>query len=112
MPKVYVSQKPQDRGADTIDISTAAEYGELHYMFPPTTNMRVVSMPLVQAARRQLKDYCDDDSILAIGNPVFMAVACAIAADMNRGRFAVLVWDRLQRTYIRYRLNTRGLAND
>jgi hypothetical protein len=115
MPKVFVTQEPVPRWnaartqlLNPVDISPARAYGDLQIMFPPAHNLSVLSVPLVAQARTLLKDFTDDDYILAIGNPVMMAVVCAIAAELNNGRFRVLVWDKRDRNYIEYRVNTRG----
>jgi hypothetical protein len=91
-----------------MDLGPARAYGDLHFMFPPAANLYVVSAPVVAEARRQLKDYTDADYILAVGSPVMMGIVCAVAAEVNNGKFRVLVWDKQTRAYIEYKVNTRG----
>jgi len=93
---------------DPFDLSPARAYGDLIIMFPPAHNLQVVSAPLVAESRRLLKDFSDEDYLLMIGNPVMFGIVCAIAADTNGGRFKALVWDKKFRSYLEYKVNTRG----
>jgi hypothetical protein len=52
-----------------------------------------------------LKDFSDDDYLLAAGDPSAIAVAGAVAAEANRGRFKLLKWDKSNKGYIRVDIN-------
>jgi hypothetical protein len=90
-----------------FDITPARVYGELKILI--TSNSIGVSVqPLISILRQNLKDFNDDDYILAIGDPVAIGIVTAIATEFNRGRVKVLRWDRQTKQYIEMQINTRG----
>lgn len=103
--KVFVAEmvlKVSDNGPlrPTFDITPASTYGELVTL---STNKDINSLSpgvLVTEYRQKLKNYCDNDYILAIGDPVKIGVACVIASHFNRGTVNVLKWDRHAKSYI------------
>ena len=46
-----------------------------------------------------LKDYNDDDFILAMGDPVAIGISCIIASEVNNGKVNILKWDRENSCY-------------
>ena len=57
---------------------------------------------------KELKDFCDEDYLLLIGDPAIIAIAGAIASEMNRGKFKVLRWDRNESRYYDIEIDLRG----
>ena len=57
-----------------------------------------------------LKDFDDNDHLLMMGDPAAMGIACCIAAEMNRGKFKILKWDKMQKRYysVQVNLNEKG----
>lgn len=112
MAKVYVVQIPRSRAPNGSwrewDITPAQIYGELTSPLIDRTGASLHTQHTVQALRKLLADYSDEDSLLAIGDPAAIAVCAAIAADANRGVIAVLRWDRRTKSYIRFPYNIRG----
>jgi len=106
MPKVFITQVPHRRDPDTgafvpsVNISPAAEHGELVVMMPPRASFFATN-DLVSQLREHLADYSYEagDSIVALGDPTVIAVAFAILGDMH-GRFIVLKWDKNIGRYI------------
>lgn len=104
MPKVYVIQNHCSYNRDTglmeprFDLSPAEQFGELEFLLSPVT---VPSKPAraIAELRKKLKDFCDDDFMLMIGNPCFIAWACTIAADINYGRVALLQYNGSRKQY-------------
>lgn len=100
MAKVYITQVPHRRDPETkafvpsVNISPAAEHGELIVMMPPRAAFHATS-DLVRQLKDHLKDYSYEagDSIVALGDPAIIAVACAVLGKMH-GKFIVLKWDR------------------
>ena len=43
-----------------------------------------------------------------MGDPAIIALAGAIASEMNRGRFKVLKWDRDEKKYYDLEIDLRG----
>src|SRR5512147_1853638 len=100
MAKVYITQVPHKKDVSTgafvpaINITPAGEHGELVVMMPPRAAFHATS-DLVKQMRDHLKnyDYEAGDSLVALGDPAIIAVACAILGKMH-GKFIVLKWDR------------------
>lgn len=100
MPKVFVTQIPhkRDHGTDsfvpTINIAPAREHGEVVVMMPPRASFHATS-DLVKQLNEHLKDYDYEagDSLVALGDPAVIAVACAILGK-TKGKFSVLKWDK------------------
>lgn len=100
MAKVYITQVPHRRDKETgsfvptVNIAPAAEHGEPVVMMPPRAAFYATG-DLVKQLRDKLQDYDYDagDSIVAMGDPAVIAVACAILGKLH-GKFTVLKWDK------------------
>lgn len=105
-PKVYVTQVPlrRDNGTSalvpSVNIAPASEHGEVVIMMPPRANF-FATQDLVKQLREHLKnyDYEAGDSIVVLGDPAVIAVACAILGKLY-SRFTVLKWDKNVGRYI------------
>lgn len=96
MATVYVVQEPK-RGEKgyTYDISPALPFGAIAFVFKASEQPSLSPGPSMHRARCLLKDFCDHDYILwAGGDPAALAIATCAAADINRGRFKFLRWER------------------
>lgn len=102
-PRVFIVQEPQRRtvrGIErTVDLTPAAAYGQLIVLLPPNKSP-LSGAPVVNELRRALSDFGETDYLLAVGAPTFIGWATALAADANRGRVRMLIWDREARNYI------------
>lgn len=111
MGKVFVVTEPityrDGIPQPLFDISPALEYGELEILTKHNNNM-FASVPMVRYFREKLKDFCDEDYILPVGDPVTIAAVAAVAADINKGYFKILKWDKKQRKYLVVEINTWG----
>lgn len=103
-PRVFIVHEPLkfDRGSGQMrrwaDLTPASEFGELIFILPPgqpPIDPRA-TLPKLQEA---LKDFSDDDHLLAIGQPALLAWAAAIAARAANGRIRVLVWQTSIKRY-------------
>jgi hypothetical protein len=91
---VYVVQEVAGR-----NILSAQEYGQLKLLLPEGSQVVLSSGPTVRKLKTKLKDFCDDDYLLLMGDPAAIGIACSIAADINRGRYKCLKWDKIEATY-------------
>lgn len=91
---VYVVQ--EDRGKN---LTGALRFGNLEAILAVDENF--LMNPVATAARmaNRLRGFSDNDFILPVGDPVAIGIACAVAAEVNGGRFKVLKWDRQERLY-------------
>lgn len=87
-PKVYVVQ------STTLNLSKATRFGELISILPQRANITMSPAPVLRELRAKLKDFNDSDYLLPLGDPVAIALAAFVAADMNVGRVKLLKWDR------------------
>ena len=93
-----------------INVLGAAEYGDIVVLFESGQQIMFSPQPAIRKLKRKLKDFDDDDYLLMMGDPAAMGIACCIAAEMNRGRFNILKWDKKQQRYypVGINLNEKG----
>lgn len=89
------------------NISGAGEYGELKVLLPPG-QVAFSPGPTVRIIRQRLRNFCDEDYLIPIGDPAAIGIAFALAAHFNQGRFNVLKWDRQERLYIPIKVDIHG----
>lgn len=96
--KVYVVQEAQGK-----NILPAKKYGEFIFILPQG---QVPMDPEITIASMKSKmiDFTSKDYLLAIGDPVAIAIGCAIASKMTLGNFQILKWDRQEYTYHPWRI--------
>ena len=94
------------------DVLSAEEYGELKSVIEPGFQLLLSPDPVTEKIKNVLKDFNDNDYLLLIGDPSLIGIACAVACDINMGRFKVLKWDRRREKYFPIEINTRGNEND
>lgn len=105
MSKVYAPQVPSKYDAATklwvpsINLEPAAQFGEIVVMLPPNAN-RLHINPLIVALKEQMKDFNDQDYIIAVGDPSLIAAAACIAVRKTNGLLRILKWDRQTSSYI------------
>jgi hypothetical protein len=105
MPKVYAPQVPSKFDPATklwvpsINLDHANSFGEVVVMLPPNAN-RLHINPLIVALREQMKDYNEEDYVVAVGDPSLIAAASCIAARKTGGLLRILKWDRQSSSYI------------
>ena len=89
-----------------INVLGASDYGDIVVLFE--SSQQIMFSP--QPAIRKLKDFDDNDYLLMMGDPAAMGISCCVAAEMNRGRFNILKWDKKQQRYypVSVNLNEKG----
>jgi hypothetical protein len=104
LPRVFVVQNhlryDRNRGdlVPKYDISPAEKFGEFKFVLPPRATLENIP-EVLGLMERSLSDYSDKDSLLLIGNPVFIGWAVAIAAKHNGGRVRCLYWSGGTQSY-------------
>ena len=93
-----------------LNVLGAAEYGDIVVLFESGQQIMFSPQPAIRKLKRKLKDFDDGDYLLMMGDPAAMGIACCIAAEMNRGRFNILKWDKKQQRYypVTINLNEKG----
>ena len=90
------------------NIRSAEKFGDLKICLPDNRQMILSSGPLTFKLKQELKNFNDNDYLLLIGDPAIIAVAGAIASDINNGRFKVLKWDRNEMKYYDIEIDLRN----
>ena len=91
-----------------VDIVSALRWGDLTSLASPFDQVHLDPGRIVADLRRKLRNFGDDDWLLAMGDPAIIGIAFAIAADANAGRVNILKWDRLEKVYYPVRIHLRG----
>lgn len=112
MSKIYVPQEPLRRDKETgrfyhsMDLKPALEYGdELVYLFTGSQpNPMLQPQPTVQTLKHGLRNYCDDDYIIMIGDPTLSALVAMLASHYNNGVVNFLKWDNRMFKYLKVRV--------
>jgi hypothetical protein len=115
-PTVYVLQEIAGTryGNPKINIVGAAEYGEIKFLLPELSQIMWSPGPLIYKLRSLLKNYTPNDSLLLVGDPAIIGVACSIVSDITNGRYKLIKWDKQERKYypIEINLYEKGKIND
>ena len=90
------------------NIRSAEKFGDLKVLLPDNRQIVLSSGPLTFKLRQELKDFNDNDYLLLIGDPAIIALAGAVASDVNGGRFKILKWDRDEKKYYDIEIDLRG----
>jgi uncharacterized protein YcsI (UPF0317 family) len=86
MSKVYAPQVPSKYDpatklwVPTLNLDHAKSFGEVVVMLPPNAN-RLHINPLVTALRDQMKDFTEEDYIIAVGDPSLIGIANLAVPD-------------------------------
>ena len=90
------------------NIRSAEKFGDLKVVLPDNKQIVLSSGPLTFKLKHELKDFNDNDYLLLMGDPAIIALAGAVASEMNRGRFKILKWDRDEKKYYDIEIDLRG----
>lgn len=106
MPRVFIPQEPTRKNPVTkepelfMNFAPASEYGDIVVCLPPG-RVSLSTQPAVHRLNQVMSDFSDEDYLVAVGDPSLIAIATAVAAAKNRGRFNLLKWDNINRVYIK-----------
>ena len=96
MSKVYVVNRPvKNKFNWTPDLTDATRYGALEIIFEPDDKPQFIPVPMIQKARRIMKDFSAEDYLLCPGggDPIAVMIVCMIASEMSP-TVRVLRWER------------------
>ena len=96
MSKVYVVNRPvKNKFNWTPDLTDATRYGALEIIFEPDDKPQFIPVPMIQKARRIMKDFSAEDYLLwpGGGDPIAVMIVCMIAAELAP-TVRVLRWER------------------
>ena len=91
---VYITQEMRGR-----DITDATSFGDVEILLPAGEQASYSTQPTIRRMGRKLSKFTDDDYLLLAGDPAAIALAAALAARHNSGRFKMLKWDRQENKY-------------
>ena len=108
VPQEVMYKNNKDQLIPKFNLQAAEEFGEIKILLP-YGNVTMAPQPMVGKLRQQLKNFCDEDYILPMGDPAAIGAAIAIASDFNNGRIKLLKWRRTNgHQYIELKMNLRG----
>ena len=90
------------------NVRSAEKFGDLKIVLPDNRQIVLSSGPLTHKLKKELSTFCDDDYLLLMGDPAIIALAGAVASDVNGGRFKILKWDRDEKKYYDIEIDLRG----
>ena len=105
MGTVFIPQEPKRKDDGTgamvplYDLTPALKFGTLKVLLPHGPVM-LSTKPMVDHMRTEMDEFCDEDYILAVGDPAAIISAGMVASQANKGRVKLLWYDRQQRAYI------------
>ena len=104
---VYVLQElPGTRiGRPKYNIIGAQKFGTIKVLLKEDTQIVRSPGPITYQLRRLLKNFNSNDYLLLSGDPSVIGLACAIASDINGGKFKLLKWDRQEKVYYPLEIN-------
>ena len=90
------------------NVRSAEKFGDLKVMLSDRKQMILACAPLTFELQKELKDFNDNDYLLLIGDPAIIGVCCAIASEVNNGKFKVLKWDKREYRYYDIEIDLKG----
>ena len=89
------------------NIRSAEKFGDLKVVLPDNRQIVLSAGPMSFKIQQELKDFNDNDYLLLMGDPAIIALAGAVASDVNGGRFKILKWDRDEKKYYDIEIDLR-----
>lgn len=104
-PKIYAAQEPSIKIEEGVwapkglDFSSAHEFGELMFVWPPMEAKLFSRRELEARAIEAARDYDDSrDFILALGSPTLIGLLGWAVGDQKK-RFRILEWSKATQSY-------------
>jgi len=92
-PVVYVVQDSKK------NVVSAMDFGSIEIILPEGVQITFAAAPTVRRIREAMHKFNENDYIIAIGDPVAIGIACAVASERTGGKFKMLKWDRQENRY-------------
>lgn len=93
MTKVYIVQAHNNK-----DMSDARRHGELHVLYPSHIHRPYDTDHLTNVAHTQLRDFCEDDFLLLLGDPAICGMVTKVASEYSE-IVRMLSWNRIKQEY-------------
>jgi hypothetical protein len=108
MPRVFLVQNPSRRDPDSgewvpkYDLSAAERFGDIIEMIPPGPDSRETDDLVARLGRFMTgpDGYRPDDYILALGDPIAIAIAVLLGVKNGGGSAVALKHERRHRCYL------------
>ena len=88
-----------------FDLRPALDWGETEVLLPSGANNVVDHSGIVRVLKEKLANFGGDDYLIASGDPSMIALASAIAFQVNHGQLNLLKWERRTQSYVCVNLN-------
>jgi hypothetical protein len=104
--RTFIPQEPRrydkatDQMVSIMNFNKARKFGEPTVLMPTGPQALNVA-PTIWALKDKLRDFSDNDYLIAVGDPTLIAMTAIICAEVNMGRVKLLKWDKDTSQYIR-----------
>ena len=104
-PRVFIPQEPTKFDHDTgqrlrsIDLSPAAEYGELVFITPTGERMPLDTRGTVEYIAQAMEDFGPEDYLVPVGHPALIAICAVEAVRASGSRLKMLIWNNRDARY-------------
>lgn len=111
--RVFVPYVTYKRGVDgslapVHDLSDLHKFGDLVEVFDRPVAAGRQTEGMRQKVFGAMQGFCDDDHIVALGDPAAIAIVAMVGMTLNGGRVSLLRWDRQSRTYEQLKIDLEG----
>jgi hypothetical protein len=101
--RVFIPQEPMrkidGRMVSIMNFNNARKFGE-PIILCQTGPAALNTMPTTWGLKDALRDFCDEDYLICVGDPTLIGMSSAVASNANRGKINYLKWDNELRMYI------------
>lgn len=109
--RVFIIQEPVKMDQATgqmipvMDFRKVMKYGE-PVVCLQNGRVSLTPGPTVDILKDKLRDFCDNDFIVSVGDPSAIFIAAMVAGEINNGRVKLLKWDKTNKSYICVQVDT------
>lgn len=80
-------------------LEKASDFGQIKFILEPAAHP-FNQKSILGKFHSLLTEFCDDDYLILVGNPILLGMASAIAANYNSGRVKFLQWSPKGERYV------------
>jgi len=101
----YILQEPMKKDFTTgmmvpvMDLRKVIDYGDPVIVLQ-SGRISLTPGPTIDRIYDVMRDFCDDDFIVPIGDPSGITILASVASHINNGKYRLLKWDKTRSEYI------------
>jgi hypothetical protein len=103
-PRCFILQEPKRKDRDTGQMVSVMNFGRVSEFGDPVVcfthhQVSLIPHPTKERLKDLLRDFTDEDYIVAVGDPTLIFLAGMVVSDLNRGCCKMLKYDKEARSY-------------